>query len=151
MLEEKILNDYKEAMKSKDAVKSSILSFLRAEVMSAALKKNKNNLDDAEIIVVIKKQIKQHEDSIQQFSAGNRQDLVEKETKELAILKAYVPPELSPEEVKKAVEQAITDCAASGPRDMGKVMKEVLAKTGGQADAKLVSDLVREKLSGPLK
>jgi uncharacterized protein YqeY len=119
--------------------------------MSAALKKNKNNLDDAEIIVVIKKQIKQHEDSIQQFSAGNRQDLVEKETKELAILKAYVPPELSPEEVKKAVEQAITDCAASGPRDMGKVMKEVLAKTGGQADAKLVSDLVREKLSGPLK
>ncbi len=151
MLEEKILNDYKEAMKSKDTVKSSILSFLRAEVMSAALKKNKNNLDDAEIIVVIKKQIKQHEDSIQQFSAGNRQDLVEKETKELTILKAYVPPELSPEEVKKVVAQAIVDCAAGGPRDMGKVMKEVLAKTGGQADAKLVSDMVREKLSSPPK
>ncbi|HTY45091.1 MAG TPA: GatB/YqeY domain-containing protein [Patescibacteria group bacterium] len=151
MLEEKILNDYKEAMKSKDTVKSSILSFLRAEIMNAALKKSKNSLDDAEIIVVIKKQIKQHEDSIQQFTAGNRQDLVEKETRELAILKAYVPPELSVDQIRQAVAQAIIDCAASGPRDMGKVMKEVLAKTAGQADGKLVSDLVREKLSGPQK
>ena len=151
MLEEKILNDYKQAMKDRDAVKSSILSFLRAEIMNAGLKKNKKVLDDADVMVVIKKQIKQHEDSIDQFTKGNRQDLADKETKELAILKAYVPPELSIEQVKQAVDEAISACGAGGPKDMGKVMKEVMAKLAGQADGKLISDLVRERLSPPQK
>ncbi len=149
MLEEKIMNDYKQAMKDKDAVKSSILSFLRAEMINAAIAKKKKQLDDEDVIAVIRKQVRQHQDSIEQFKKGNRQDLVDKEGKELGILKAYLPAELPPEELNKIIEEAITSAAASGMKDMGKVMKEVSSKVAGRADSKAVSDLVRAKLSKP--
>ena len=150
MLEEKILNDYKEAMKNKDTVKSSTLSFLRAEMMNVAIEKRKKALDDNEVIAVIKKQIKQHQDSIEQFKKGERQDLVDKETKELEILKAYLPPELASEEIKKIIEEAIAITGAQGMKDMGKVMKEANAKISGRADGKLISELVKDRLSKPL-
>ncbi len=149
MLEEKILNDYKEMMKSRDTLKSSVLSFLRADMMNVAVAKKKKALDDSEVIAVIKKQIKQRQDSIEQFTKGNRPDMADKETRELAILKEYLPPELSAEEIKKIIEEALITTAAKDMKDMGKVMKEVNAKIAGQADGKLVSDLVRERLSKP--
>ncbi len=147
MLEEKILNDYKEAMKAKDALKSSILSFLRAQMMNLAIEKKKKALEDAEVYSVIKKLIKQHQDSIEQFKNGGRTELAEKEAKELEILKAYLPPELGLDEMKKIVEEAVSLTSAAGIKDMGKVMKEVNAKVSGRADGKLISDLVRERLS----
>ena len=147
MLEEKIFNDYKEAMKNRDTLKSSALSFLRAAMINVAIEKKKKNLDDNDCIAVIKKQIKQHQDSIEQFQKGNRQDLADKETKELEILKSYLPPELPAEEIKKIIEEAIALTGAQDMKDMGKVMKEVTAKITGRADSKLVSDLVREGLS----
>jgi len=147
MLEEKILNDYKEAMKKKDTVKSSTLSFLRAEMMNVAIEKRKKALDDNEVISVIKKQIKQHQDSIEQFQRGGRLDLADKETKELGILKFYLPPQLSSEEVKKIIEEVIATVGATGPADMGKVMKEVMSGVGQSTDGKLVSELVKERLS----
>ena len=147
MLEEKILNDYKEAMKSKDTLKSSVLSFLRADMMNLAVAKKKAKLEDSEVISVIKKQIKQRQDSIEQFTKGNRLDMADKETKELAILKIYLPPELSADEIKKIIEEVIASTGAKDMKDMGKVMKEVNAKVAGQADGKLVSDLVKERLS----
>jgi uncharacterized protein YqeY len=146
-LEEKIFNDYKEAMKNKETLKSSALSFLRASLINVAMEKKKKNLDDSDIITVIKKQIKERQDSIEQFQKGNRQDLADKETKELEILKAYLPPELSEEEIKKIIEEAVTVTGASGMKDMGKVMKEVTAKIAGRADGKVISDLVKERLS----
>ena len=149
MLEEKILNDYKEAMKNKDALKSSVISFLRADMMNLAIAKKKPKLDDAEVISVIKKQIKQRQDSIDQFTKGNRMEMADKETKELAILKVYLPPELSAEEIKKIIEEAVAAVGALDMKDMGKVMKEGGARVAGQADGKLVSDLVRERLSKP--
>ncbi len=150
MLEEKILNDYKEAMKSRDTLKSSVLSFLRADMMNAAVAKKKNKLDDNEAVSVIKKQIKQRQDSIDQFTKGNRLDMAEKEKKELQILKAYLPPELSAGEIKKIIEEVIAATGACSIKDMGRVMKEVTAKVAGQADGKLVSDMVRERLSKPV-
>ncbi len=147
MLEAKIFNDYKEAMKNKDTLKSAVLSFLRAAMINAAVEKKKKDLDDNEVITVVKKQIKQRQDSIEQFQKGNRQDLVDKETKELEILKSYLPAELSSDEIKKIIEEAILLTGASGIKDMGKVMKEVTAKIAGRADGKLVSDLVKERLS----
>ena len=87
MLEEKILSDYKEAMKSRDTMKSSVLSFLRADMMNLAVAKKKKVLDDSEVITVIKKQIKQHQDSIEQFTKGSRLEMAEKEKQELEILK----------------------------------------------------------------
>lgn len=150
MLEEKILNDYKEAMKSRDTLKSSVLSFLRADMMNVAVAKKKNKLDDGEAISVIKKQIKQRQDSIEQFTKGNRLDMAEKEKKELEVLKTYLPPELSVDEIKKVIEEAVALTGAQGIKDMGKVMKEVNTKIAGQADGKLVSDLVKERLSKPV-
>ena len=149
-LEEKIFNDYKEAMKSRDTLKSSVLSFLRAAMINVAMEKKKKSLDDNDCTAVIKKQIKQRQDSIEQFQKGNRQDLADKETKELEILKAYLPPELPVEELKKIIEEAVALTAAQDMKDMGKVMKEITAKIAGRADGKLVSDLVKDRLTKPL-
>jgi len=149
MLEEKIFNDYKEAMKTKDALKSSTLSLLRAEIMNTAIAKKKTKLDDPDILAVIRKQAKQHQDSIEQFGKGGRQDLVDKESKELEILKFYLPPQLSEEQINKIIEEAITATQANSINDMGKVMKEVTQRLEGAADAKSVSDLVRQRLSKP--
>jgi hypothetical protein len=149
MLEEKILNDYKEAMKARDSLKSSVLSFLRADMMNLAVAKKKKALDDSEVITVIKKQIKQRQDSIEQFTKGDRIEMAEKEKKELELLKPYLPPEISGDEIKKVIEEVMAATAASGMKDMGRVMKEVNAKIAGQADGKLVSDLVRERLLKP--
>lgn len=147
MLEEKILNDYKEAMKSKDTLRASTLSFLRAQFMNLVIEKRKKNLDDNEVIMVIRKQIKQHQDSIEQFKKGSRQDLVDKETKESEILRSYLPQELTLDEIKKIIEDAIVSTGALGMKDMGRVMKEVTAKISrAGADGKLVSDLVKERL-----
>jgi len=147
MLEEKILNDYKEAMKSRDTLKSSALSFLRAAMINVALDKKKKLLDDEDVIVVIRKQIKQHQDSIEQFKKGNRLELAQKEGKELEILQAYLPRQLCADEVRRVVEEVTATVGASGPKDMGKVMKEVMARVGSAADSRLVSDLVKEKLT----
>ena len=103
-------------------------------------------LDDNDTIAVIKNQIKQRQDSIEQFSKGNRLDLADKESKELTLLKSYLPPELPEEEIKKIIEEVILTTGAAGMKDMGKVMKEVTAKTSSQADGKTVSNLVRERL-----
>ncbi len=146
-LEEKILNDFKVAMKARDTVKVSILSFLRAQLSYAALEKNKKALEDADCIAAIKRLIKQHQDSIEQFKAGARQDLVDKEVRELEILKVYLPLEISEEALGKIVDEAITSTGAAGIKDMGKVMKDVLARTAGAADGKMVSEMVKSRLS----
>ena len=148
-LEEKIFNDYKEAMKNKDTLKSSVLSFLRAGLINVAMEKKKKALEDNDVVAVIRKQVRERQDSIEQFQKGNRLDLAEKETKELEILKSYLPPEFSPEEIKKIIEEAISVTGAQDMKDMGNVMKEVTAKVAGQADGKLISDLVKERLAKP--
>ncbi len=147
MLEEKVLNDYKEAMKARDALKISVLSFLRAEMKNAAIARKKDSLDDNEVIAVIRKQVKGRQESIEQFKKGNRQDLADKESQELEILKSYLPQELPEDEIKKIIEGVIVETGAQGMKDMGKVMKEVAAEVCGKADSKLVSDLVRQRLA----
>jgi len=151
MLEEKILNDYREAMKARDALKSSVLSFLRADLMNLAVAKKKKSLDDPEAVSVIKKQIKQRQDSIEQFTKGDRLEMAQKEKNELEILKAYLPAELSEDEVKKVIAEAVSETGASSMKDMGRLMKEVNAKLAGQADGKLVAELVKESLSNSSK
>jgi uncharacterized protein YqeY len=146
MLEEKILKDYREAMKSKDTLRSAVLSFLRAAMMNAAIERKKKMLDDNDCLAVIRKQIKERQDSIEQFKKGNREDLAEKETKELGILKSYLPQELPPDEIKNIIEEVMAETGAKELKEMGRVMKEVMAKVSGRADGKLVSDLVKEKL-----
>lgn len=149
MLVDNIFNDYKEAMKARDSLKSSVLSFLRADILNQATAKKKDKLDDAEVITVIKKQIKQRQDSIEQFTKGGRLEAAEKEKKESEILKAYLPAQLSGEEIKNLIEQAIQETGAGSMKDMGRLMKALTEKLAGGADGKLVSDLVRQRLSIP--
>src|SRR3990167_895696 len=119
MLEQKIQQDFVKAMKERDTLKSSTLSFLRAEFNNYAIEKRKKELDDNDVIAVIKKQVKSHQDSIEQFEKGQRMDLAEKEKKELEILKSYLPPELSEEELKAIIKEAIAQTGAATAKDMG--------------------------------
>ena len=146
MLEEKIAADYKESMKAREQLRTQAISFLRSEMKYYAIDKKKEKLDDCEVAVVLKKLIKQRQDSISQFEKGNRPDLVSKEKAELEILKGYLPQEMSESEVAKVVEEAVSAQGASSMKDMGRVMKEVMSRTEGKADGKMVSDLVRKKL-----
>lgn len=148
MLVENIFNDYKEAMKARDTLKSSVLSLLRAELLNTAIERKKKNLNDNDALGVIRKQIKQRQDSIEQFKIGNRQDLADKEAKELEILKSYLPKELSPAELEKIIDEVILSTGAIGLKGMGKVMKEVNARVLGRSDGRLVSDSVKARLSG---
>lgn len=148
-LEEKIMEDFKDAMRKRDSTRISTLSFMRAQFSYTALEKKKQTLEDQEVIAVVKKLVKQHDDAIEQFRRGNRQDLVEKEEKELAILKTYLPQEMPLEEVERIVKEVISEIGASGMKDMGRVMKEVASRTGGKADGRMVSDTVRKRLSAP--
>ncbi|MCG2714469.1 MAG: GatB/YqeY domain-containing protein [Candidatus Omnitrophica bacterium] len=149
MLNDKVFNDYKEAMKARDSLKSSVLSFLRSDMLNLATAKKKDKLDDVEIVTVIRKQIKQRQDSIEQFTKGARLEMAEKEKKELDILKSYLPPELSAEEIKRLIEEVIIAIGANGVKDMGRLMKELTQKTAGKTDGRLVSDLVKQRLSTP--
>jgi len=122
MLEEKILNDYKQALKSKDKAKASSLNFLRSCLMNRAIALKKKSLQDDEVISVIKRMVRQYQDSIEQFKQGGREDLVAKETQELEILKAYLPPELSSNEIRQIIEEAVNQLKAKSMKDMGRVM-----------------------------
>lgn len=147
MLAEKISKDYIQAMKDKDTFKSSVVSFLRAQLKNVIIEKKVENLEDVDVIAVIKKQVKQRQDSIAQFEQGGRSDLVEKEKKEMAILQGYLPQQASVEDVETAVRQALVETKAAGMKDMGAVMKVALAKLEGRADNKMVSDTVKKCLS----
>jgi uncharacterized protein YqeY len=146
-LEEKINQDYVLAMKARDSFTSSVVSFLRAQIKNVKVDKRLEQVPDEDVISVIKKQCKQRQDSITQFKAGGRSDLAEKEEKELVILKNYLPPEMSAEKLKSIVEEVISASGATSIKDMGRVMKDVLARTAGQADNQTVGALVKERLS----
>ncbi len=147
MLADQIGKDYIQAMKDKDKVKSSTLSFLRSQLKYVAIEKKIDQLEDADTIGVIKKQVKQRQDSIEQYEKGDRRDLADKEKQELVILQSYLPQEMSTDQLSPMIAQAIQEANAVGVKDMGAVMKNVLPKVAGQADNQTVSRLVKEALS----
>jgi uncharacterized protein YqeY len=146
-LEDKINQDYVQAMKDRDSQRSSTLSFLRAQIKNVKIDKRIEKVADEDVISVIKKQAKQRQDSIAQFTAGNRPDLAVKEEAELQMLKSYLPAEISPEALAAIVDEVIKTSGAASIKDMGKVMKEVLGKVSGQADNQTVGALVKDRLS----
>ena len=147
MLEEKIMNDFKEAMKNKEAVRTSTLSLLRSGLKYVLIEKKTDKLSDPDVIAVIKKQVKQRQDSIEQYEKGGRPELAEKEKQELAILKSYLPQEMEEGQLKALVQEAISEVKPSTIKDMGKVMPVVMAKVAGRADGKLVSETVKQALT----
>ncbi|MGE0267754.1 MAG: GatB/YqeY domain-containing protein [Candidatus Omnitrophota bacterium] len=146
MLQEQINKDYVTAMKARDAVRSATLNFLRAQLKNVVIDKKVEVLDDESVTTVIKKQIKQRQDSIEQFEKAGRQELVEKEKAEMDILKSYLPAELSEDALKGLVSDAIKEIQANSIKDMGRVIKAVQEKTKGAADNKVVSEIVKAAL-----
>ncbi len=145
-LMEKIRTDMKEAMKAKDSAKLSVIRMLISEIKKRQIDTGKE-FDDNEILGVIKSMVKSREDSIAAYREGGREDLAEKEEKEVEVLKSYLPKQLSEEEIKNIVEQAIKETGAQSVKDMGKVMKAVMSKYGSRVDGKTVNKIVKEKLS----
>ena len=149
MLQDKINKDYIEAMKARDTIRSSTLNFLKSQLKYIIIDKKTDPLSDEDVMDVIKKQIKQRQDSIEQFRLGKREDLVAKESAELAILKSYLPQGLTLEVLEKLVRQVIMEEQAQSLKDMGRVMKAVLSAAKGKADNQQVSELVKKALSVP--
>ena len=145
-LEERLVEEMKQAMKSNDKAKLSTIRMIRSAVKNKEIELRKP-LDDDGIFRVIQGMVKKNEDSIEQFKAGGRMDLVEKETKEIETMKSYLPQPLSREEVFKVIDQTIEETKASSLKDLGKVMQSVMPKLGGKVDGALVNQLVKERLS----
>ncbi len=147
-LKKKIEQDLKEAMKAGDAARKRALRTLitaisRAERAGDTLKE----LSDEEILQIIVKEAKKREESIEAYTKGGRMDLVEEEKAELEVLRAYLPRQLTREEIEARAREVIAEVGATGPRDMGKVMKVLMAEMRGRADGRLVNQVVRELLN----
>jgi hypothetical protein len=146
-LKSKITEDMKAAMKAKEAQRLSAIRLLLAAIKQREVDERKE-LSDGEIVSVIEKMIKQRRDSISQFQAANRRDLVEGETFELNLLSAYLPKQMTDAEIAEEVSAAIAQTGAKGVPEMGKVMGVLKGKLAGRADLGKVSALVKAKLAG---
>jgi uncharacterized protein YqeY len=145
-LEEKLIDEMKQAMKSNDKLRLSTIRMIRSAIKNKEIEQRKK-LDDEDIFRVIQGMVRKSEESIEQFKAGGRMDLVEKEQKEVEIMKSFLPQPLSREEILRIIDQSIEETQASSLKDLGKVMKSVMPKLEGKADGKLINQLVKEKLS----
>jgi uncharacterized protein len=149
-LMERITADLTAAMKAKDPARLSVLRMAKAALMNKEIDK-KSALDDAEVARVLQALVKQREDSVEQFQKASRQELVDKETAEIAVLKGYLPEEASEADVAAAVEQAVAETGAASVKDMGKAMKAALAAlaaAGKPADGKRVNEALKKRLGG---
>jgi uncharacterized protein YqeY len=149
-LREKLTSDLKDAMRQRDEIRKRTIRSVIAGVKQAETELDASGdrvvLDDDGILRVIAKQARQRKESITEYRKGGREDLVAEEEAELAILETYLPQQLTREEIEVEARQVITEVGASGPRDIGKVMKPLMARLRGKADGRLVNEVVRELL-----
>jgi uncharacterized protein YqeY len=146
-LKETLDQDLKAAMREKAQLKLDTIRMLKSAIKYREIELMKP-LDDAGIQGVIASEVKRRRDSVEQYKAGNRQDLADKEEAEIVILQGYLPQQLTADEVKARVEEAVKKVGAQGPKDMGAVMKALMPEVQGRADGKVVSELVKARLSG---
>lgn len=146
-LKEKLTADMKEAMKAREEGRQrlGVIRLVRGAIRQQEID-GQRELDDEAVLSVISKEVKQRRDAIEEFQKGGRDDLVRQNESEIAILMEYLPQQMTEDEVRSAVQEAIAATGASTPKDMGKVMKELMLKVKGRADGKLVNQIVRERL-----
>lgn len=136
------------AMKAKDAARTSTLRMLKAAIMNRQIEKG-GELDDEELTKLLRSQLKQRRDSVEQYQKAGRQELVDKESAEIAVIESYLPQAASEAEIGQAVSEAIVETGATSMKDMGAVMKAVMPKLAGKnADGRAVSETVKKKLAG---
>ncbi len=159
-LKEKIISEFKEAFKAGDKIKISVLKMLQAEIHNAEIAKRtkltrldsarqekESLLDEGEIIDIISREIKKRKDAIELYEKGGRPELAEKEKKEIEVLMTYLPEQISEEEIRKIVSQAIEQTGAKEIKEMGKVMAVLMPQIKGRADNSLVSSIIKEMLA----
>ena len=144
-LSERINNDLKEAMKSKDSFRLSVIRMVKG-AMQLAKPNPREELTDDDVITVISKQIKMRNDSIKEFEAAGRSDLVEQNKKEIEILNTYMPKQLSEEELTEIIDKVFEEVKTTSQKDMGLIMKNISPLVKGKADMSLVNKLVKERL-----
>lgn len=144
-LSERINNDLKEAMKSKDSFRLSVIRMVKG-AMQLAKPNPREELTDDDVITVISKQIKMRNDSIKEFEAAGRSDLVEQNKKEIEILNTYMPKQLSEEELTEIIDKVFEEVKPTSQKDMGLIMKNISPLVKGRADMSLVNKLVKERL-----
>jgi uncharacterized protein YqeY len=144
-LKQKLSDDLKQAMRSGDTLKRGAIRMLMAAINNAEIARQAK-LEDSDIFGVIAKEVRQHRESIEAFKQGNRQDLVDKEEAELAVLQGYLPQQMTRAEVIEAAQKVITEVGAAGPGDKGKVMSKLMAQLRGRADGREINEVVSELL-----
>ncbi|MGC3990910.1 MAG: GatB/YqeY domain-containing protein [Chthoniobacteraceae bacterium] len=147
--QERIDNDLKEAMKARETERLNVLRMLKAALKNLAIEKGglQFQLEEADALAVVRKQVKQRHDSIEGFEKGGRPELAEKEKSELKILQSYLPQQLSEEELSALVKEAIAEAGATSKQQLGAVMKLANAKAAGRAEGKAISAEVQKQLS----
>lgn len=145
-MKEELLTELKEAMKIKDELRKNTITLLRSAILQVE-KDTQKQLTENEMISIVAKEVKKRRESIADYEKACRQDIVEDLKKEIEILSKYLPEQLTEEEIKQVVDQAIQDTDANSPKDMGKVMQILRVKTAGKADGKIISEIVKNRLS----
>lgn len=145
-IREQITADIKAAMIAKDSIKLNTLRFLQSAIKNKEIDSRPQPITADDVLGVIKKLVKQRKESIEQFSNAGRMDLAEQETAELKFLEVYLPAQMTAEQITKVVEEVIAETGAKTVKDMGTVMKAVMAKTAGAADGKIISEVIKSKL-----
>lgn len=145
-IREKIMADVKSAMKDKDSVKLNTLRFLQAAIKNREIEARPDALTSDDVMAVLKKLVKQRKESIEQYQNAGRTDLADQEASELKILETYLPAQMSREQIEALVTEVVAALGAKTVKDMGPVMKEMMARTGGAADGKILSEVIKSKL-----
>jgi len=146
-LKDQIIGDMTAAMKAKDAARTSTLRMLKSAISYREIEKG-GELDDEELSKLLRSQVKQRRDSVEQYQKAGRQELVEKETAEITVIESYLPQAASPEEIEQAVAEAIAETGATSMKEMGAVMKaSMILLTGKNPDGRIVSETVKKKLA----
>lgn len=146
MLKEKLLQDFKEAMKAKDELRKNTIMMIRAAILQIE-KDNQIELDDNAILDILSKEIKKRKDSLEDILKSGREDLIAQVNMEISVIKEYLPEELSIEELEKIIDEVIAEVGATSMKDMGKVMQGAKQKTTGRADNRVINEIVKKKLS----
>ena len=143
---EKIDSEIKASMLAKDSIKLNTLRMLKSALKYYQIEKKLDAVSEADLITVVQKQVKQHQDSIESYRSANRDDLLKKEEAELAILQTYLPKSLSSQELEALIEESIAEVGATSKAQMGQVMKAAMAKAAGRADGKSINAIVMKRL-----
>jgi len=145
-LNKQLVQDMKEAMKDKDKTRLSVIRMLRAALQNEAIAKGVESLSEEDAMMIVSRQVKQMQESLEEFKAANRDDLIEKTEAELAVIEQYMPEQLTEAEIEEIVKKAITSTGAKTKRDFGKVMGTVMPQVRGKADGSIVQQIVQRLL-----